>query len=121
MMERKIRYENLTCGMQNIIRKTIITMKKARTSYNLEFKISAAKMSIHCGSIANVADELNISRNTLEHWRKAYKDGRLTLKRSAGTEEAKNEILRLRMQIKELRIERDILKKALSIFSKKDG
>nr|WP_315158865.1 transposase [uncultured Flavobacterium sp.] len=96
-------------------------MKKARNSYSLEFKISAAKMSIHCGSIVNVANELKISRHTLEHWRKSYKDGKLTLKRSAASDAAKNEFSKLRKQIRELKIERDILKKALSIFSKNDS
>jgi transposase len=96
-------------------------MVKARKKYSLEFKISAVTMSNQCGDVLYVAKELNISKNTLQHWKKFYKEGKFTFKRSSASDTTRNELLRLRKEIKELKIERDILKKALSIFSRRDG
>lgn len=43
-------------------------MKKTRNKHTLGFKILAASMSIHCGKVLEVARELNISADTLQHW-----------------------------------------------------
>ncbi|MNR59176.1 Transposase [compost metagenome] len=78
-------------------------------------------MSIHYGRVCDVARELNISTNTLQHWKRLYQEGMFTIKKTSTEVSHKNEIVKLRKQIKELEIERDILKKAQNIFSKSDG
>jgi len=78
-------------------------------------------MSIHCGRVSDVARELNISTSTLHHWKKLYQEGRFTAKKSPAEISHKNELMKLRKQIKELEIERDILKKAQNIFSRSGG
>lgn len=96
-------------------------MKNTRRTFTLSFKILVASMSIHCGRVGDVARELNISTSTLQHWKKLYLEDRFTIKKTSAEISHKNELQKLRKQIKELEIERDILKKAQNIFSKSGG
>ena len=71
------------------------------------------------GSVLLVALELNISHETLKNWKK----GRYLVKgRSTSLVKTKEEeeLIRLRNELYETKLERDILKKAVSIFSKSD-
>lgn len=70
------------------------------------------------GSVLLVAQELNISHETLKNWKK----GRYLVKgRSTSLVKTKEEeLIRLRKELYETKLERDILKKAVSIFSKSD-
>ena len=89
-------------------------IKKKR--YDRDFKISAVKMVTQGGhTTAEVARSLGIHANQLYNWKKKYSDdgekafpgkGHLT------------EISALRKQLREVEMERDILKKAVGIFSK---
>ena len=97
-------------------------MKKVNGHYSKEFKIKAVELSNQRGSIISVATELNIGKETLRYWKKAYNLGRLQnetipLKLISPAQE---ELHRLKKELYETRLERDILKKAVSIFSKSD-
>ena len=69
-----------------------------------------------------IAQELNISRETLKRWKQEYNAGKF----SGDTPNSKirsaeqEEIIRLKKALYESNLERDILKKAVSIFSKSD-
>ena len=68
-----------------------------------------------------VSKELGINPDTLRLWRKAMKEGKLTLE--AASKECpmsfeEMELQRLRKELYEVTQERDILKKAVGIFSK---
>ena len=88
--------------------------KKKR--FDREFKISAVKMVTQEGHKASeVARSLEIHPNQLYNWKKKYSDngdkafpgkGHLT------------ELASLRRKLREAEMERDILKKAVGIFSK---
>jgi transposase len=88
--------------------------KKQR--FDREFKINALKMVTEEGQkAADVARSLGIHPNMLYNWKRKYADngekafpgkGHLT------------EISALRRKLHEVEIERDILKKAVGIFSK---
>ena len=88
--------------------------KKQR--FDRDFKISAVKMVTQEGQKASeVARSLGIHPNQLYNWKKKYSDdgekafpgkGHLT------------EIASLRRKLREVEMERDILKKAVGIFSK---
>lgn len=95
-------------------------MRKERTHYSRDFKIKAVELSNQRGSLTDVASELGISRDTLKRWKKDFKIGKFdsingNVKVRSKEEE---EILRLKKELYEIKLERDILKKAVSIFSK---
>jgi transposase-like protein len=91
-----------------------LAQKKKR--FDRDFKISAVRMVTQEGhTTADVARSLGIHANQLYSWKKKYTDdggkafpgkGHLT------------EISALRKQLREVEMERDILKKAVGIFSK---
>ena len=71
-----------------------------------------------------VAEELGIRADLLSRWKREYKQKREGSfsghgKPSLSPEQA--EVARLKKQLREAEIERDILKKAVSIFSKSDN
>lgn len=90
--------------------------RKKMRRFDKEFKISAVKMITEADhSVAEVARSLDISVNVLYNWKKKYAGegakafvgkGHLT------------EFSALRKQLREVTMERDILKKAVGIFSK---
>jgi transposase len=97
-------------------------MKKERIFYSKEFKLKAVELCNQRGSVASVARELNIRPESLVRWKEAYKAGRYSSSilevKTKSTEDA--ELIRLRKELYETKLERDILKKAVSIFSKND-
>ena len=51
-------------------------MEKQRTHYSREFKINAVELCNQRGSMVVVAQELNITRDTLKRWKKEYNAGK---------------------------------------------
>ena len=89
-------------------------MSEIRRQYDEEFKKNAVKLSYASPkSTRQVADDLGISENRLYAWRKKYTaEGDKT--RQATQEE---ELKALRLENAELKIERDMLKKAAAYFA----
>ena len=84
--------------------------------YDTEFKENALKLLSDGRSISSVAEGLGISENLLYNWRsKAKKVACISNTKEALLEE---ELKKLKKRLKEVEQERDILKKALSIFSR---
>ena len=99
--------------------------KKYRT-YTKEFKLEALEMLKRSGKSAGVIErELGITPGLLVKWRVRYQ----VLQRSkqkvqlglSDLEGAKAEIHRLQQELAVVEEEREILKKALNIFSRKSG
>jgi len=91
-------------------------MNKKRRRFSDEFKIEAVKLVTEQGlSATEAARDLGISNAILGRWKKVYEDGLLgdTVKRREV-----DEIRALRKEIRVLRMERDILKKATAYFAK---
>jgi transposase len=91
--------------------------KKKR--FDRDFKISAVKMVTDGGhKISEVARSLGIHANQLYNWKHQF---------SADAEKAfpgkghLSDLAGLRRQLREVEMERDILKKAVGIFSKPTG
>ncbi len=87
-----------------------------RRQFTNEFKLEAVKLAERGESpVAQVARDLGLHETVLRRWMKLYgpraNGGRLT-------PEEHEELLRLRREIRRVTEERDILKKAVSIFSK---
>lgn len=84
--------------------------------YDAEFKENALRLLSDGRSISSLAESLGISENLLYIWRsKAKKASSVSNSKEADLEE---ELKGLKKKLKEVEQERDILKKALSIFSR---
>lgn len=92
-------------------------MKRERTNYSKEFKIKAVELSIERGNTVEVARELHIDRKYIDRWKKELNAEKSTTKEKSAEAE---ENARLKKELYEVKMERDILKKAVSIFSKSD-
>ncbi len=89
-------------------------MSERRAKYDEEFKKNAVKLSYASPkSVKQVSEDLGISENMLYRWRKKYTaDGDKT---RYATMEEENKALRL--ELAELKMERDMLKKATAYFA----
>ena len=94
----------------------------AKRSYDREFKINAVKLWRESNKPKKVmAKDLGIGKSTLEGWiREIEREGMGKAFPGEGHVKASHEDLsRLKRELAETREERDILKKALAIFSQK--
>lgn len=85
-------------------------------------------MSVELSNTRNdltaLAKELDIKPSLLYRWRKEYStkhNGSFPGNGKVILTEAEQEVARLKKELRETQMERDILKKAVSIFSKSDG
>ena len=84
-------------------------ISKGRRKYDEDFKRSALKMIDNGQTVRSVAESLGVGENLLHKWKQA---------RRAGASGLEQEVMELRSRNRQLELERDILKKALSIFSR---
>jgi transposase len=93
---------------------------RSRRKFTPEFKREAVKLAEQPGrSMAAVARELGIERSVLKHWVDNFADGRYEKDRALPLKAAQQqENEQLRRELAKLRMERDILKKALGYFAK---
>jgi transposase len=95
--------------------------KLPKSVFTKEFKDEAVKMVVEGGlNIPEVGRRLSIPKSTLAHWVKISKEGNLSgrgVKQKAVTAE-EMELARLKRENAELKMERDILKKAAAYFAK---
>ncbi len=96
-------------------------MKKVRKIYDASFKEQAVQLSYDRTNVSELARELGITAPQLYKWRKEFETfgegifpGKGNLKQTP--EQAK--IHELEKKLKDAELERDILKKAIGIFSK---
>ncbi|MBM6497816.1 hypothetical protein H9X54_000570, partial [Flavobacterium macrobrachii] len=68
----------------------------------------------------SVANELNVSSDNIKRWKKEFNQGKLTGKTIPVKSKEEEELLQLRKELADVKMERDILKKAVGIFSKND-
>ena len=92
--------------------------KIPRGIFTKEFKEEAANMVIKGGlKLPEVSRRLSLSRSTLARWVSQARKGELVVKHTTTTGE-EMEVARLKREIAELKMERDILKKAAAYFAK---
>ena len=91
--------------------------KKKR--FDRDFKISAVKMVTEGGhKAAEVARSLGIHPNQLYNWKRKFSDHGDKAFPGKGN---LSELAALRRKLRDVEMERDILKKAVGIFSKETG
>lgn len=79
-------------------------------------------MSVVKGSVADVAKELDIDPSLLSKWRRNPRyNGNKVLPDNPKISPEEQELRILRKKLRETELERDILKKAIAIFSRGDG
>ena len=95
--------------------------KIPKSVFTKEFKEEAIKMVIEGGfSIPEAGRRLSVPKSTLAHWVKMSKEGKLAdagRKQKAVTAD-QMELARLKREVAELKMEREILKKAAAYFAK---
>lgn len=96
--------------------------KHNRPKYSLEFKQDAARLVLEKGySQQQAADHLGISQSALGCWVRAERKpsaNESAVKKSYLNLGDHDELIRLRKEIEQLRMEREILKKATVFFAK---
>ena len=96
-------------------------MKKERKKYSKEFKLETIELSRTSGkSDSQLERELGLSRGCLYNWRKQLeRDGEQAFPGKGRLRADDEYIRRLERELAVVRQERDILKKALAIFTPK--
>ncbi len=95
-------------------------MKKVQKTYSAEFKREAVRLMQSSGKpIAHVARDLGISDTSLHQWRKELAAlGNEAFPGSGHQSAQEEELRRLKRELEVTRQERDILKKAIIVFSR---
>lgn len=88
-------------------------------NYDAEFKLNAVKLYLKSGrSYKEIGKELGIPQNTLSGWVFSYRqNGEESFPGKGHLKPSDEELMQLRKELAIVREERDILKKALGIFS----
>jgi transposase len=94
-------------------------MVSKRRTYTREFKVETVNLITGSDqSVAEVARDLEIHPNTLYKWIRQYRENPGVAFPGKGKQSSKaEELSRLRRENQRLKMERDILKKAMAIFS----
>jgi len=98
-------------------------MKRERKFYSKEFKLKAIELSYARNNAKQVAEELGIRPELLYKWRTSLLSDGVRSFTGNGNKKLspeEKEIALLKKQVRELQLEREILKKAVIIFSKSD-
>ena len=89
--------------------------KRRRRRHSEEFKREAVNLvTVEGLSVAEAARNLGIHPNVLRKWKQKFESDQ---EDPSLTEDERMEIARLRAEIRRLRMERDILKKAAAFFA----
>ena len=92
--------------------------RRARRQFSDEFKAGAVRLVLDEGkTMSAVARELDLTASSLARWVEQARADRTHGKTGLTTAE-REELARLRKENRELRLDRDILKKAAAFFAK---
>jgi transposase len=93
--------------------------RRAKRSFTEEFKAGAVRLVLEEGkSAAEVARNLDLTSSTVRTWVDRARADKGQGKPGALTTEEREELWRLRKQVRQLEMERAILKKAAAFFAK---
>ena len=97
--------------------------KKMRRRFDAQFKVDAVRLARESGkSLAAVARELGIARSLLERWKKRLENGKWAATAFPGNgnlSPENKELEELRRELARVKEEREILKKAMAVFSRR--
>jgi transposase len=98
-------------------------MAGTRKVYSKEFKQKAVELSNVRGNVQEIARELEVSAEFIYRWRKEFMNNSSLAFGGNGKKQLtaeQQELAGLKKELVNVRMERDILKKAVSIFSVSD-
>ena len=98
-------------------------MARKRKHYSRQFKVDAVKLITQQGyKTSEAARNLGIHHSSLRRWKKELDTNSTQAFPGKGhMPPEKEELYRLRKEVKQLRMEREILKKAAAFFAKESG
>lgn len=100
-------------------------MSKPLKKYTKAEKLEIIKESLEDEvTVPQLAQRYGVAANTIYNWRTRYRKEMGIEAQGQGVRilsDEQRQILRLEREVREARLERDILKKAIGIFSKSDG
>jgi len=107
-----------------ITSKKTYQMSKPRKSYSKAEKLEIVKLSLNENeSVKSISERFEISVTAIYNWRRKYLKNKETAFPGKGNKEmtvTEKKIHDLEKRLRETELERDILKKAVGIFSKND-
>ena len=84
-----------------------------RRTFTREFKLAAVNKVVVQGlSVAEVAHDLGVSDNLIHNWKRAFEEDGTLKAKAEGSSSVEAELKRLREENRQLKMERDILKKS---------
>jgi transposase len=96
--------------------------KRPRRSFTDEFKAGAVRLVLDEGkTIPQVARDLDLTQSAVRNWVERARADRGKGKPGVLTTAEKEELAALRKEVRTLRMERDILKKAAAFFAKENS
>ena len=98
-----------------------VMTKRKRRAFTPEFQAETVRLVDGGKAIAEVARDLDLPESALRLWVRQAQVDRGQGKPGELTTAEREELQRLRREVKELRIEREILKKAAAFFAKENG
>jgi transposase len=94
--------------------------KQTRRTFTTEFKLDVVNQSETCDNIAELANDLGLHPQLVYRWRAEHKDDPARSFPGNGVEKQtpdEEKIAQLQGELDDMRIQRDILKKAMGIFT----
>jgi transposase len=92
--------------------------RRARRSFTGDYKAGAVRLVLDEGkTVAAAARDLGLTESSLRNWVEQARADR-TKGRTGLTTAEREELARLRKEVRELRLERDLLKKVSALFAK---
>lgn len=93
-----------------------------RRVFSREFKLAAVRKVVEQGvAYSTVARDLGVSDSLIRRWKKAFDDEGTVEIEVVGNSSVEAELKRLREENRQLKMERDILKKATAFFARENN
>lgn len=97
-------------------------VRRARRKFTDEFKAGVVRLVLDEGKTAGaVARELDLTDSAVREWVARAQAERTKGKSGGLTTAEREELARLRKEVRELKLERDVLKKAAAFFAKESS
>jgi transposase len=97
-------------------------LRRTRRRFTAEYKAGAVRLVLDEGrSATSVAESLGLKPNSVQRWVQQARIDRGAGRSDQLTTDEKVELTKLRKEVRELRLEREILKKATVFFAKENA